>query len=63
MDLNQKLINKILEIIKSNKRGTTIKEIMENLKISRFTADKYLYYLKGAKKIEERRIGRLRLYY
>ena len=54
---------KVADLLKKNKDGLTIAEIVEFLKISRNTVAVALAELKGAGKIRVRKVGMAKLHY
>jgi len=59
----EEMEKKILDLIRENPRGLTIKEIADILNICRNTAAKYLSSLARSGEIEERGLGPSKLYY
>ncbi len=59
----EELEKEILELIRENPKGLTIKEIADALNICRNTAAKYLSSLARSGEIEERGLGPSKLYY
>ncbi|MEM0481041.1 MAG: hypothetical protein QXQ14_02575 [Candidatus Aenigmatarchaeota archaeon] len=55
--------NKIEKILRKSKYGLTLREISEKLRISKKTAEKYLYELKGEGKILRKKVGNVIIYY
>lgn len=53
----------ILELLRKNPEGLTIKDISTKLKRNRITTRTYLGFLLGSGLIRERRVGVAKLYY
>jgi DNA-binding Lrp family transcriptional regulator len=54
---------RIVELLRARPRGLTLKEISEALDVSRPTAAKYVFELKGAGRLVRRRVGSGILHY
>lgn len=54
---------RILKLLKERPEGLTLKEIAKGLDISRITASKYIFELKGEGLIRRRRVGSAILHY
>jgi len=62
-DSGEKIKKNILELLKKRTEGLTIQDISAELKLHRQTVTKYLFELKGADLIIQRRIGPALLHY
>jgi Fic family protein len=54
---------KIIELLKNHPEGLTLKDIAGKLNVSRVTATKYIFELKGEGLIRRRRVGSGILHY
>ncbi|MDI6806356.1 MAG: HTH domain-containing protein [Candidatus Aenigmarchaeota archaeon] len=54
---------KIIDILTKHPEGLTLKDIAKELDVSRITASKYIFELKGEKLITRRRVGSAILHY
>jgi len=54
---------KIVSVLRKNSQGLTITDISQLLGIHRTTVPKYLYELRGEKKVRIREIGIAKLFY
>jgi DNA-binding IclR family transcriptional regulator len=60
--MNEKILNKILEVLKRNPEGLTTTEVAKLSSINIMTTSKYLAVLEALKKIEYRKIGMAKLF-
>ncbi len=56
----EKVINKIIKCLKNGEK--TIKEIANEVEVSRITVTKYLHYLLGKGIVEYREVGKAKLF-
>ena len=62
MDQEERIKQRILNLLKKNREGLTITEVSNALKIHYITSTKYLAVLRAEGKIDYRKIGMAKLF-